>query len=107
MSLKTEDTNAIETITQSIVVVRSQRVLLDAELAALYGVATKALNQAVKRNSARFPADFLFRLTSTEMTALDRSQSVTGSDGASDQAVGASGDHSPAGRTWLRESARR
>lgn len=79
MSIKTNDTNAIEMITQSIVVVRSQRVLLDAELAALYGVATKALNQAVKRNSARFPADFLFRLTSTEMTALDRSQSVTGS----------------------------
>ena len=79
MNIKTEDTNAIETITPSIVVVRSQRVLLDADLAALYGVATKALNQAVKRNSARFPADFLFRLTSTEMTALNRSQSVTGS----------------------------
>ncbi len=57
----------------------AHRVLLDADLAALYGVATKALNQAVKRNFARFPADFPFRLTSTEMTALNRSQSVTGS----------------------------
>ncbi len=79
MSIKTEDTNAIEMITPSIVVVRSQRVLLDAGLAALYGVATKALNQAVKRNLLAFPRTSCFASTSTEMTALDRSQSVTGS----------------------------
>jgi len=79
MNIKKEDTIAIEKLTKSIVVVRGQRVLPDVELAALYGVATKALNQAVKRNSARFPAVFLFRLTSTEMTALNRSQNVTGS----------------------------
>ena len=55
MNVKTDGTNETEKVTQSIVVVRGQRVLLDAELAALYGVPTKALNQAVKRNSARFP----------------------------------------------------
>jgi hypothetical protein len=65
--------------TSAILVVRNQRVILDADLAALYGVATKALNQAVKRNVERFPADFLFRLTRNEVQALNRSQSVTGS----------------------------
>lgn len=49
-----------EHITHSILLLRSQKVLLDSELAALYGVPTKALNQAVKRNSERFPEDFLF-----------------------------------------------
>ena len=53
--------------------------LLDAELAALYSVTTKALNQAVKRNAARFPEDFMFRLTRAETAALNRSQFVTGS----------------------------
>ena len=46
----------------AILLVRRRRVILDAELAALYGVTTKALNQAVKRNVDRFPGDFLFRL---------------------------------------------
>ncbi len=69
----------IEPITRSILVLRGQRVILDAELAVLYGVATKALNQAVKRNAERFPEDFLFRLTATEVEALNRSQIVTGS----------------------------
>ncbi len=50
--------------------------LLDVDLAGLYGVSTKAFNQAVKRNAKRFPADFRFRLTNQEMAAL-RSQSVT------------------------------
>jgi hypothetical protein len=66
----------VERITRSIVVMRGQRVLLDAELAALYGVPTKALNQAVKRKAARFPTDFVFRLTSDEAESL-RSQFVT------------------------------
>jgi hypothetical protein len=51
-------------------------VLLDSDLAALYGVATKALNQAVRRNQRRFPSDFLVQLTTEEWMAL-RSQSVT------------------------------
>ncbi len=56
--------------------IRGEKVLLDADLAALYGVPTKALNQAVKRNADRFPADFMFQLTVAERAAL-RSQSVT------------------------------
>jgi hypothetical protein len=79
MHVTPTDTSETETIAQSIIVVRGQRVLLDAELAALYGVPTKALNQAVKRNSARFPPDFLLRLTAAEFAALNRSHSVTGS----------------------------
>jgi hypothetical protein len=69
----------IEHITRSILVLRGHKVLLDAELAELYGVPTKALNQAVKRNIERFPEDFMFRLTRPEAEALNRSQSVTAS----------------------------
>jgi hypothetical protein len=47
-------------------VIRGHRVIVDADLAELYGVPTKALNQAVKRNAGRFPADFMFRLNATE-----------------------------------------
>ncbi len=56
--------------------VRGQAVVFDSDLAVIYGVATKAFNQAIKRNAARFPSDFLFRLTAEEWTAL-RSQFVT------------------------------
>lgn len=63
-------------VVRCIRVVRGQRVLLDSDLAALYGVATKALNQAVRRNPRRFPPDFLVQLTTEEWMAL-RSQSVT------------------------------
>jgi hypothetical protein len=78
---KTKDTALVpvERITHSILIVRGQRVLLDSELAALYDVTTKALNQAVKRNAERFPEDFMFRLSRAEAEALNRSQSVTGS----------------------------
>lgn len=58
---------------------REQRVLLDADLSAIYGVPTKALNQAVRRNSRRFPADFCFRVSLRELESLNRSQIVTGS----------------------------
>ena len=50
--------------------VRHQRVIIDSDLAGLYGVTTKALNQAVKRNSNRFPEDFVFRLTPEEKTQV-------------------------------------
>lgn len=53
-------------IEHQILVIRGQKVMIDADLATLYGVPTKALNQAVKRNSARFPPDFMFQLTATE-----------------------------------------
>jgi ORF6N domain len=69
----------VEHITQSILVFRGHKVLLDVELAELYGVPTKVLNQAVKRNAERFPEDFMFRLSRAEAEALNRSQSVTGS----------------------------
>jgi ORF6N domain len=69
----------VQDITRAILVLRGQRVLLDAELAALYGVTTKRLNEQVKRNAERFPEDFMFRLTRTEVEALNRSQIATGS----------------------------
>lgn len=69
----------VERITHAILIVRGQRVLIDTELASLYGVTTKALNQAAKRNTERFPEDFMFRLTRTEAAVLNRSQTVTGS----------------------------
>jgi len=61
---------------QSILILRGHRVILDSELATLYGVATKVLLQAVKRNSERFPEDFMVQLTIQEWEFL-RSQSVT------------------------------
>jgi hypothetical protein len=68
-----------EDITRAILTLRGHRVLLDSELAALYGVTTKRLNEQVKRNAKRFPEDFMFRLTRTETEALNRSQNATGS----------------------------
>ncbi len=53
-------------IESSILVIRGQKVMIDADLAQLYGVPTKALNQAVKRNAQRFPQDFMFQLTAAE-----------------------------------------
>lgn len=56
----------LERIEERILIVRGHKVLLDADLAALYGVQTRALNQAIKRNSERFPPDFMFRLSAKE-----------------------------------------
>ena len=58
--------NIIKSIQNRIYEIRGERVMLDFDLAALYEVPTKVLNQAVKRNIKRFPADFMFRLTSAE-----------------------------------------
>ena len=65
-------------IARRIQLIRGQRVILDRDLAALYGVPTKVLNQAVRRNRTRFPADFMFQLTNDEAANL-KSQSVTSS----------------------------
>lgn len=65
-----------ETITSPILVIRGQKVMLDADLAALYTVDTKVLNQSVRRNIERFPEDFMFQLTAEEAASL-RSQTVT------------------------------
>jgi hypothetical protein len=66
---------SVQRIEQSILILRGQKVLLDAELAALYGVETRVLVQAVKRNVWRFPEDFMFQLTTPEPAIL-RSLSV-------------------------------
>lgn len=66
----------VQDITRAILVLRGQRVILDAELAALYGVTTKRLNEQVRRNRARFPEDCMFRLSAEEAQAL-RSQIAT------------------------------
>lgn len=58
---------------------RGERVILDADLAKLYGVETRVLNQAVRRNEEKFPADFFFQLTAAEVEAFNRSQDVIGS----------------------------
>ena len=59
--------------------IRGERVILDADLAKIYGVATKVFNQAVKRNREKFPPDFILQITTQELLALNRSQIVTGS----------------------------
>ena len=69
-----------ERIASRIYLIRGEKVMLDSDLAALYGVPTKLLNQAVRRNRDRFPADFIFQLNSEEFTNL-RSQIVTSSWG--------------------------
>ncbi len=56
----------VERIERAILSIRGEKVMLDSDLAELYGVETKALNQAVKRNLDRFPPDFMFQLTATE-----------------------------------------
>ena len=71
-----------ESIEDTILMIRGKRVILDHDLASLYGVATRTLNQAVKRNRDRFPEDFMFQLTKAETNELQhrkplRSQTVT------------------------------
>ena len=61
-----------ERVERAILLIRDQKVLLDADLAGLYGVETKALTRAVRRNLDRFPADFMFRLTRGEFDHLRR-----------------------------------
>jgi hypothetical protein len=69
----------VEKIEKAILLIRGQKVMLDADLAVLYDVETKVLIQAVKRNLERFPEDFMFQLTQEEFAIL-RSQFVTSSD---------------------------
>jgi hypothetical protein len=69
-------TAALERITQAILVVRGHRVILDADLAVLYGVTVKRLLEAVRRNHDRFPVDFMFQLDKQEVANL-RSQFAT------------------------------
>jgi phosphoenolpyruvate carboxylase len=73
---KTNQLVPVALIERRIYLIRGQKVMLDSDLAALYGVPTKVFNQAVKRNIERFPEDFMFHLTNEEAAAL-RSQIVT------------------------------
>lgn len=80
---KTENTKitiADESVMNQIYVIRGQKVMLDRDLASLYGVETKVLKQSVRRNSIRFPDDFMFELTKDEFQSL-RSQFVTSNEG--------------------------
>ena len=76
MAIK-EDLIPTERLERIIYVIRGQRVMIDRDLADLYGIETRALNQAVTRNPERFPPDFMFRLTREEVMRM--SQSVTSS----------------------------
>jgi len=67
-----------ENLAQLVFVIRGEKVMLDVDLAKLYGVSTKALNQAFRRNKQRFPTDFAFQLSKEEFDQL-RSQIVTSS----------------------------
>jgi hypothetical protein len=78
--MKTKSVVSAERITATIHSIRDQQVMLDEDLALLYGVPVKALNQAVKRNPERFANDFMFQLTKEELQNL-RSQIVTSSYG--------------------------
>ena len=60
----------LETIERKIFVIRGERVMLDSDLAAVYGVSTKRFNEQVKRNTGRFPNDFMFQLTDDEYESL-------------------------------------
>ena len=71
-----KDLIPIERIENKILLIRGQKVLLDRDLAELYGVETKVFNQAIKRNLQRFPSDFMFQLTHKELMTL-MSQNVT------------------------------
>jgi len=80
MSKNKRDMVPMERIQSSILLIRNEKVILDENLSRLYGVATRVLNQAVKRHSERFPDDFMFRLTMEEFKDL-KSQIVTSSWG--------------------------
>jgi ORF6N domain-containing protein len=66
MTNKTRSIAVVQQIDSRILLIRGHRVMLDADLAEVYGTTTKALNQAVKRNRERFPAEFMFQLTRRE-----------------------------------------
>jgi hypothetical protein len=73
---KTEISVADELVINKIYFIRGEKVMLDSDLANLYGVETKRLKESVRRNLARFPGDFIFQLTDNE-TEILRSQNVT------------------------------
>ena len=81
MPIASKPAGPVERIENRILFIRGLKVLLDADLASLYGVETRALNQAVKRNAERFPTDFMFQLSTKELQTW-RSQFVISNPGA-------------------------
>ena len=69
-----------ERIEKAIYLIRGEKVMLDRDLASLYGVETGALNHAVRRNLERFPADFMFQLTTEEVPNFEMSKLASGSE---------------------------
>src|SRR5580698_308296 len=80
----------LQVIRKKIYEIRGQKVMLDFDLAELYGVETKVFNQAVKRNTDRFPEDFMFQITEEEWR---RSQIVTSSEGGNWSQIVTSSDN--------------
>lgn len=76
---RSESLIPLERVANRIHLIRGMKVMVDFDLAHLYAVETKALNQAVSRNLERFPPDFMFRLKPHEIENMNRSQFVTGS----------------------------
>jgi hypothetical protein len=72
MSKKAKETMPVESIVDRIIILRGERVMLDHDLAEMYGAETKQLKRAVRRNINRFPEDFMFQLTNEEHRALRR-----------------------------------
>jgi len=70
LMMKDSSLITVERIEKTIFLIRGEKVMLDSDLASLYGVETKAANRAAKRNLKRFPADFMFQLTAEESAAL-------------------------------------
>ena len=87
----------VENLDRLIYEIRGQKVMLDADLAVVYAVTTKRLNEAVKRNSERFPPDFMFQLNAQELAALT-SQSATSN--RSQFATGSQKHRDPRFRPW-------
>lgn len=85
----------MERIERAILLLRGHRVMVDADLAALYGVSIKRLNEQVRRNIKRFPPDFMFQLTAEETKAL-RSQNATLKGGRGGRSGSASAKQGPA-----------
>lgn len=81
---------SIKPVESLILTIRGQKVIMDSDLAGIYGVPTKALNQAVKRNRERFPADFMFQLAPQEVADLTSQSAISNPEGMRSQFVTAS-----------------
>jgi hypothetical protein len=95
---KTDKIIPIQQVEGLIYLIRGQKVMLDSDLAALYTVATKVLNQAVRRNRERFPEDFMFQLSEEEFELFLRSQIPTSSNNPSQSVTSSEPDFEKPGK---------